>query len=91
VGRGCAPEWFGTGPVTVESKDFTFALRQEQKQFSGATVKEAVTIIFSGGFKPPLIGRVGPDRIDLKDAEGKCAMTLVPSKRASRAAVAGAA
>ena len=80
VSRGCAPEWLGTGHVTVESQDFLFELHQEKKRFLGATVKDAVVVISAGGFNSPLFGRVRSGRIDIKDAEGKCVMSLVPSK-----------
>ena len=68
-------KWLGSGKVAVQQIEFMFGLHQADKEFWGVVVEDTVTVIFPGGFEPPLVARFG-EIIELQDAQSKCSITL---------------
>lgn len=76
AGKGCSPDWFVSGEATTERIEFLFALHQKDKAFLGASVRETVVIIFPGGDRRPLVGKIDHTGIALVEVGGKCEMKL---------------
>ena len=75
VSRSCSDKWLGSGRVAVQQVEFMFGLQQAGKEFWGAVVEDSLTVIFPGGFEPPLVAKFG-EIIELQDTESKCSITL---------------
>jgi hypothetical protein len=80
VSSGCSKDWLASGPVNSQRTEFYFVLLQDQKGFEGVAVRNAVVVIFPGGFQAPLVGKMKDSEIALKATAGDCRMTLKPRK-----------